>query len=233
MNEQQTCPVGMQKLIRPGGVIDFMVPDITLPGLIDELESLAERFWLADEPETASGVGASELFHIVGRFGEAVNRARGYAKVRYDAALEAYWADKARDFAKTSPEGERAVRTIDENMTISRAAVELDAKRGELLRLIELLAFEFLDIALRCSKPLLYGFQIVFECQDLLAIKKRAEALKRLARTVEELEYGDDDFTRVHAEIIAYSNELLRGGVGNQTPLGKSISEKLERRNNP
>ena len=106
----------MEKLISPGSTIDFTVTAITLSGLIDELESLAERFWRADDCKTADAIGASELCHLVGRFGEAVNRARGYAKVRYNAALEAYWADKARDFAKTSPEGEHAVRAIDENM---------------------------------------------------------------------------------------------------------------------
>lgn len=221
----------MEKLISPGSTIDFTVPDITLSGLIDELESLAERFWRADDCKTADAIGASELCHLVGRFGEAVNRARGYAEVRYNAALEAYWADKARDFAKTSPEGEHAVRAIDENMAISRAAVELEAKRGEFLRLLDLLALEFIDIALRCNKPRLYGFQIVFECLDVLAIKKRAEALKRLARTVDELEYSDDFFTSVHAAIIAYSNELRLDGVCNQTPLGKAISELIERRN--
>ena len=73
--------------------------------LVGELERLAKRLWRADEMESAAGVGATELCQLLGILGVAVGRVRSNAEVGYRAALEAYWADKAGNFAKAFPQG--------------------------------------------------------------------------------------------------------------------------------
>ena len=176
--------------------------------LIDELESLAEGFWLADEAEATGGIGALELYDFMDRFGHAVYDARTRAKVRYNAALEAYWTNEARDFAKTAPEGERAVRTIDENMAISRAAVGIDAKFGEFLRLLDVLAVEFIHLVSRLFQVRFETGYVSFESGDLVACKKQAEALKTFAGMIEKFEEGDYAIDDFHAASIAYSNAL-------------------------
>ena len=182
-----------------------------LAELVGELERLAESVWLADEPETASGVSASELCDLMGSLGIAIDDMKSRAKVRHDAALEAYWADKAREFAKTSPEGEHAVRTVDENMAISRAAVGIDAKLREFLRLLEAFALEFFHLVGRLFQSRFEDGDITFESGDLVSCKKHAEALKRLAGAIEEFEHGDYAVYDFHAASIAYSNFLRTG----------------------
>ena len=176
--------------------------------LVDELESLAESVWFADEGKAAGVVGASEFCHLVGRLGVAIDNLRGDAKVRHDAALEAYWADKARDFAKAAPESEHAVRTVDENMAISRAAVGIETEYCKFLRLLDAFALEFLRLATRFFHARFKDGDVSFKCHDLVACKKQAESLKRLAGAVEEFEHGGCNVEDIHAAIIAYTNEV-------------------------
>lgn len=172
--------------------------------LVGELERLAERLWSADELKSATGVGATELCQLLGRLGEAVGRVRSDAEIGYRAALEAYWADKAGNFAKAAPQGEDAVRTVDENMAISSAAVGIRTKHGEVLRLLDAFAMEFVGLALDVYKPHFGDGEIFFECGNLFAAQERTESLKRLARAIDELEKGECGLD-VHAAIIAYT----------------------------
>ena len=189
--------------------------------LVGELERLAHNVWIGDEPEGACIVGASDFCSLIGEVGIAIVDARRKAEIRYRAALEAFWADEARHFAESTPQGEGAVRTVDENMAIAFAAVRVSAKRGEFLRLLDFFAMEFVKLALAFFEPRPDGGEVVFECRDFLAAKKSAEAMKRLAGAIDELSRSDCYVKDVHDAIIAYCHEtktsgLKTGGQGNE-----------------
>lgn len=174
--------------------------------LVDELERLANGLWCGGKSESAASIGASDIYDVIGKLGVAIDRARREAEVRHKAALEAFWADKARLFAVSAPKGENAVRSVDQNMAISVAAVRLDAQRGEFLRLLDLFAMEFVALALDFYKPTFEVGEICFKCRDFAAAEKRARALKRLAAGIDELKDGYD-VGKTHELIITYSNE--------------------------
>ena len=174
-----------------------------LEELVGKLESLLDRIWNADELKSATGSGAVDLCDLVGEVGVAVHDLRGKAEVAYRTALEAYWADKAGCFAETTPKGKGSVDTIDEYMAISRAAVELASQHGKFLRLVDALALEVVSLALDFYKPAFKCDDIVFECRDTFAAQKHANALKCLARTIDDLKDGYDS-VKVHDAIIAY-----------------------------
>lgn len=176
-----------------------------LAGLVGELERLADSLWGADESEAARRGWTRDLCNLVALAGAASDAAAREAEVGHRAALEAYWADKARDFAKAAPEGEGAVRAVDENMAISLAAAKLLAEHRDFLDALDFLAQEFIRLALEFCKATASGGEVAFESGDLAAAKKRADALKRLAEAVDA--FGDaKDVEKVHAAIIAYSN---------------------------
>ena len=178
-----------------------------LEELVDKLKSLFDLIWSADEMKSATGSGAADFCDLVGKVGVAVRDVRAEAQVAYHAALEAYWADKARGFAVAAPDGKGAVHPIDEYMAISRAAVELDTKLGEFLCLIDAFAMEFISLSLKFYQPRFCGRDIEFECRDVFTCKKQADALKRLARAIEELE-GGYDHVKIHDAIIQYCGEI-------------------------
>ena len=172
--------------------------------LVSELERLTDRLWGTDESEAARRSWTRDLCDFVARAGAAADRAARDAEIRHRAALEAYWADKARDFAKSAPEGEDAVRTVDENMAISRAAVKLLAEHGDFLDLLGVFTHGLVRLALESGEAVVRDGEIVFECRDLLAAKKRASALKRLAQFIDDFWKGECGLD-VHAAIIAYT----------------------------
>ena len=71
---------------------------------------------------------------------------------------------------------------------------------------------EFVKLAIAFYEPRLDGGEVVFECRDVLAVQKRAEAMKRLAGAIDELSRSDCGVDDVHDAIIAYCNEV--GCVG-------------------
>lgn len=178
--------------------------------LIDKLESLAHDIWLTDKPEFAQLIGASDFCHLIGEVGVFVDRARAEAEVRYRAALEAFWADESRHFAEVTSKGEGTVQAVDKNMAIASAAVRIRAQRGEFLKMLDLLAMEFVKLALAFFKPRLDFGKVEFECGNFFAAQEHAEAMKRFAGAIDELSRSDCSVDKVHAVIIAYCNDSGR-----------------------
>lgn len=178
--------------------------------LIDKLESLTHDIWFADKPESARQIGASHFCQLIGEVGVLIADARGEAEIRYHAALEAFWTDQARHFAEVSPQGEGTMHAIDKNMAIVSAAVRICAQRGEFLKMLDLFAMEFVKLAIAFYEPRLDGGEVMFECRDFFAAKKRAEAVKRLAGAIEELSRPGCNVDKVHDAIIAYCTDSGR-----------------------
>lgn len=189
----------------------------TMRELVDELERLANDVWFGNESESARRIEASDFCNLVSKVGESVAGMRDKAEIRYRAALEAFWADKARHFAESAPQGESAMRTVDANMAVAFAAVRIDTQRGELLRLLDFFALEFIKLTLAFYEPGVHCCEVEFECRDFLAAKKRVEAMKRLAGAIDGFANSNCNVEDIHKAIIAYSTdagESRRGMVG-------------------
>lgn len=193
----------MQVKIKAEGLTEQAEGQSGLAFLVGELERVAVRLWLAVEPKVAAGFAAADMCDLMGKLGVAVNRARGDAEVAYGAALEAYWADKARRFAEAAPQGEGAVHTVDEYMAVCHAAVKLEAQRGKFLQVLDAFALEFLRLALDFCQPRACDCEIVFECRDLTAAEKRANALREIAGVIDHCRKVED-CGKAHEQIIAY-----------------------------
>lgn len=174
----------------------------TLAGLIDELA--AGRVETAGNGETVGTAGrwAGDVCRVMCLALDIISTCCLDCKVGKDAALEADRADKAGDGAEADPQGVGGV-AADRNELVSGAEVEAGTKRVQILRLLDAFALEFVGLALEFYKPRFGDGEIFFQCGDLLAAQKRAEALKRLAGAIDKFKHGDCTVDDFHAAIIA------------------------------
>lgn len=173
--------------------------------LVDELERLAERFWSADKAEAASIMRTADVLALLERVNRDAIAAHSAEEIDELVALEADRAEKARRLAVN---GGSAAQGVDGNVADGDAA-ELAAQgaalfeRYQTILLRRVFALEFCKAALGFFEPSFEDGIVGFKCRDLLAAKKRTEALKWLAARIEELCRGDCSLN-VHDVIIAY-----------------------------
>lgn len=178
--------------------------------LVGELERLAERLWRCDETEAAPAHWAVDVSSLLERVYRNAVEAAPREKFDDLAILE---ADRAKEARRLTVFGGGSPKRIG-GCAADGDAAELPAhgdplfERYQLLMLRHVAALEFGKLALMLFEPSLEGCAIGFKEPDLVAAKKRAEALKWLASRIEMLENGDCN-ADVHAVIIAYS--AMRG----------------------
>ena len=175
-----------------------------LVDLVGELEGLIERLWGRDYMKAATFREATQVYAILPDvYIDCID-----SEIRnHDAnlvALEADGAGNARrriialdgtlDIDKTASDGHTAE---------SRPEVLSQLKAAQAILLRCMFASEFFKLALSIFEVGSADGEIVVECRDLLATKKRAEALKCLAARIDELEGGYDG-CKIHDAIIAY-----------------------------
>lgn len=193
---------------------------MTIVELVDELESIAERFWSADEAEAAAIMRTADVCAVLELvYGYAV-AAHPVEEIDKLAALEADRAEKARRLIGL---GSGTAQGINGHVSDGDAA-ELAAQgkaffdRYQTIVLGRVLALEIGKFALDLFKPTFEDGLIGFKRIDALAAQKQAEALKWLATRVEELECGNCGMD-VHDVIIAY-----RDGAGRYKDFESRIS---------
>lgn len=179
--------------------------------LVGELERLAERFWGRDYVKAATLGEAAKVYRLIADAAE-----RPCPEIREDkaelAALVADWAGNARRRA-VSPVGPFAVDEdaagADGDAGEPSAEVRRALKGGQALLLRLEFAFEFAQLAHAFFGVCTRGGELVLECGDFAATKKRAEALKGLAAWIDDLEDGKE-IGDAHAAIVAYLRARLR-----------------------
>lgn len=184
-----------------------------LSGLVDELVESFEKVSVDGKAVRTAGRRAGDVCRIIGMVVDHVVWLKLDADVGKDPTFKADGADEARRVTTPLPEGVDGRAGRDGDVSVVVPEVKLRTKRGEFRRLLDLFAMEFVKLAITFYEPRLDGDELVFECRDFLAAKKRAEAMKRLAGAIEDLSRSDCGVNDVHDAIIAYCNGLDRDGL--------------------
>lgn len=175
--------------------------------LINEFERLVERIWRCDKTEPAFTVCASDFYDLVRRAGVLVTSVKVWNDFASLAVLKANRAKKPGRFARLRglcAKRENG-RLADSDAPICASAVDLSAKRFNLLHLNDIFAFEFIKLVIECVDMGFKRGEFFFSVSHIFAAKKLAEPLKWFAARIDKLEDGDDGIN-VHRLIAEYKN---------------------------